>query len=59
MKLPDSTVDRSSSLRNLYVLVTIHVLGLTSLGVDLNHNGALLIPVILPKLPNEVKLIMA
>ena len=57
--LPDSTVGRSSSLRNLYDCVTIHVRGLISLGVDLNHYGALLIPIILPKLPNEVKLIMA
>ena len=59
MKLPDSTLDRPSSLRSLYDRITVHVRGLTSLGVDLDHYGALLIPIIMPKLPNEVKLMMA
>ena len=59
MKLPDCNLDRPSSLRHLYDCVTIHVRGLSSLGIDLKHYGALLIPVIMQKLPNEIKLIMA
>jgi len=58
IKLPDSTVDCPSSLRNLYDCVTIHVRGLTSLRVDLECYGAFVIPIIMPKLPNEVKLMM-
>ena len=58
-ELPDSMIDRPSSLWNLYDCVTIHVQGLTSLGFDLNHYGVFLIPILLPKLPNVVKLMMA
>ena len=59
MKLPDCNLDCHSSLRHLYDRVTIHARGLSSLGIDLKHYGALLIPVTMQKLPNEVKLIMA
>ena len=59
MKLPDCNLDCPSSLRHLYDRVTIHVRGLSSLGIDSKHYGAFLIPVIMQKLPNEVKLIMA
>ena len=54
MKLPDGTLDRPSSLRNVYDKITVHTRGLESLGVDLDHYGTLLIPMIMPKLPNEV-----
>ena len=54
MKLPDNTLDKPSSLRNIYDKVTVHTRGLHSLGVDLDHYGTLLIPIIMPKLPSEV-----
>ena len=52
-KLPDSTLDKPSSLRNIYDKITVHMRGLGSLGVDLDHYGSLLIPLIMPKLLNE------
>ena len=59
MKLPDSTLHRPSSLRNVYDKITVHTRGLESLGIDLDHYDTLLIPMIMPKLPNEVRLTMA
>ena len=59
MKLPDCTLDKPSLLRNIYDKVTVHTRGLHSLGVDLDHYGTLLIPIIMPKLPSEVRLTMA
>lgn len=59
LKLPDCTIDRPSALRNIYDRITVHTRGLNSLGVDLRHYGSLLIPIIMPKLPNEVHLRMA
>ena len=58
-KLPDCTLDRTSSLRHIYDKITIHTRGLGALGVDLEHYGTLLIPLIMLKLPNEVHLTMA
>ena len=51
-KLQDSTLDSPSSLRNIYSKITVHTQGLGSLGVDLNHYGALLVPLIMPKISN-------
>ena len=59
MKLSDCTLDRPSSLRSVYDKITVHSRGLESLGVNLDHYGTLLIPLILSKLPNEVRLRMA
>ena len=59
LNLPDCTIDRPSALRNIYDRITVHTPGLNSLGVDLQHYGSLLIPIIMPKLPNEVHLRMA
>jgi len=59
LKLPDCTADRPSALRNIYDGFTVHTRGLSSLGIDLQHYGSLLIPIIMPKLPNEVLLHMA
>ena len=54
MKLPDSTLDRPSALRNIYDKIIVNTRGLNSLGIDMEHYGTLLIPLIVPKLPNEV-----
>ena len=58
-KQPDSTLDKPSSLRNIYDKITVYMRGLGSLGVDLDHYGSLLIPLMIPKLPNEIRLTMA
>ena len=57
-KLPDYTLDRTSSLRHIYDKITVYARGLGTLGIDLDHYGTLLIPLITPKLPNEVRLTM-
>ena len=59
LKLPDCTADRPSALRNIYDRITVHTRGLNSLGINLKHYGSLLIPIVMPKLPNEVRLRMA
>jgi len=59
LKLPDCTADQPSALRNIYDRITVHTRGLSSLGINLKHYGSLLIPIIMPKLPNEVSLCMA
>ena len=59
LKLPDCTADRPSALRNFYDRMTVHTRGLSSLGIDLCHYGSLLIPIVMLKLPNEVRLRMA
>ena len=59
LKLPDCTADRPSALCNIYGRITVHTRGLSSLGIDLRHYGSLLIPIVMPKLPNEVRLRMA
>ena len=57
MKLPDCNLDwPSSSLRNIYDNINVHTQGLCTLSVDLDHYGTLLIPLIMPTLPNEVHL---
>ena len=56
LKLPDCTADRPSALHNIYDRITVHTRGLSSLGIDLRHYGSLLVPIVMPKLPNEVRL---
>lgn len=60
LKLPSCTgTDRSSSLRLVYDKLSVRVRGLTSLGVASDQYGGLLIPVIMAKLPNEIRLRVA
>ena len=55
LKLPScSGTERSSSLRFVYDKVSIHVHGLSALGVNSDQYGGLLIPVIMAKLPEEI-----
>lgn len=56
LKLPNCPNDRASSLRYLYDKVSVHVRGLDSLGVSPDHYGSLLIPIIMGKLPAEIRL---
>ena len=56
LKLQPRLTDRPSSLRFLYDKLSVHVGGLSSLGVSSQEYGSLLIPIIMSKLPNEIRL---
>ena len=59
LKLQPCLTDRPSSLRFLYDKLSVHVRGLSSLGVSSQKYGSLLIPNIMSKLPNEIQLEIA
>ena len=59
MKLQPSQNDRPSSLRFIYDKISVHVRGLSSLGVSSDQYGSLLIPIIMSKLPNDIRLQVA
>ena len=48
--------DRVNSLRLFYDKVSVHVRGLQSLGVSSEQYGSLLIPIIMSKLPNDIRI---
>ena len=58
LKIPLST-DRLSSLRFVYDSLSVHVRGLQSVGISSDQYGSLLIPIIMAKLPNDVRLAIA
>ena len=51
--------EKSSQLRYVYDKVSIHVRGLESLGVITEQYGSLHIPVIVSKLPTEIRVQIA
>ena len=59
MKIPPCTVDKPLQLRYVYDKISVHTRGLPSLGVDSKQYGSLLIPVIMAKLPQEVRIQIA
>ena len=60
LKLPScSGTERSTSLRFVYDKVSVHVRGLSALGVNSDQYGGLLIPVIMSKLPEEIRVRVA
>ena len=56
LKLQPSLTDCPSSLHFLYDKLSVHVQGLSSLGVSSQECGSLLIPIIMSKLSNEIRL---
>ena len=48
--------DRPTSLRYVFDQISVHTRGLASLGVSPEQYGSLLIPIIMSKLPNEIRL---
>lgn len=56
LKIQACTDGRLGSLRYVYDNISVHVRGLASLGVSSNEYGSLLIPVIMSKLPNEIRI---
>ena len=59
LKITGCANDRSNSLRFVFDKINVHVRGLVSLGVASEQYGSLLIPIIMSKLPNEVRLRIA
>ena len=59
LKLPVCTEDKSSQLRLIYDRVFANVRGLESLDINATQYGSFLIPVIMLKLPAEVRLQIA
>ena len=59
LKFPNCVGEKASSLRLIYDKITIHVRGLCALGIDSKQYGSLLIPVIMSKVPNDIRLRMA
>lgn len=58
-KIPGCASDKASQLRFLYDKISINVRGLESLGVSSSQYGSLLIPVIMYKLPQGVRVRVA
>ena len=56
LKVPTSTWDKPGQLRIIYDKTKINVRGLESLGVKAKQDGSSLIPVIMSRLPAEVRL---
>ena len=59
LKIPACTSDKASQLRFVYDKISIDVRGLEALGVNSSQYGSLLIPVIMAKLPQEVRVQVA
>lgn len=57
VKLPSCTSDRTSVL--CYIYDKISVRGLASLGVSADQYGSLLLPVVMDKLPGDIRLQVA
>ena len=59
LKVSPCSSDRPASLRYVYDQICVHSRGLASLGVTSHQYGSLLIPVIMSKLPSEIRLQIA
>ena len=58
-KIPGCVNDNASQLRLAYDKISVNIKGLESLGVSSNQYGSLLIPVIMSKLPHEIRVQVA
>ena len=59
LHLPNCGTDKPSSLRFVFDKVRIHVRGLEALGVSSKEYGSLLIPIVMNKLPNDLRMRVA
>lgn len=59
LKIPACTSDKAAQLRLVYDKISINIRGLESLGVSSHQYGSLLIPVIMSKLPHEIRIQVA
>ena len=51
--------DKPTSLRFVYDQINVHVRGLRFLGISSDQYGSLLIPVIMSKMPSDIRLKIA
>ena len=59
LKIPACVNDKASQLRLVYDKFSVNIRGLESLGVSADQYGSLLIPVIMSKLPHEIRVQVA
>ena len=59
LKIPPCNDDKASHLRSIYDKIYANICGLESLGVNKHQYGSFLIPIIMSKLPPEVRLQIA
>ena len=59
LQIPACTKGRPGQLRFAFDKISVHVRGLASLGIAAEQYGSLLIPVIMAKLPSEIRLQVA
>ena len=59
LQIPACTEGRTEPLRFAFDKISVHVRGLASLGIAAEQYGSLLIPVIMAKLPSEIRLQVA
>ena len=59
LRIPACNGDKPSQLRFVYDKISVHVRALEALGVDASLYGSLLIPVIMAKLPQDVRVQIA
>ena len=59
LRIPTCTGDRLSSLREINDKIIVNIRGLSALGVGAKQYGSLLIPIIIVKLPNDIRLRIA
>ena len=53
------SVNDVKGIRQLYEKIEIHIRGLQALGVEAQQHGSLLVPVLLSKVPQELRLIIS
>ena len=56
IKLPSCTIEKPSSMKFVYDKVTVHIRGLVALGIKSDQYGSLLVPIVMTKLPPELRL---
>ena len=59
LKIPSCVGGKTSQLRYVYDKFSIHAGGLESLGVTAGQYGSMLIPVVMSKLPTEIRVQIA
>ena len=59
LKIPACNTSRTSQLRYVYDKISVHVRGLASIGISSEPYGSMLIPIIMSKIPNEIRLVIA
>ncbi len=55
LKIQPCATDKLSALRFVYDKISVHVRGFTSLGISSEQYGSLLIPVIMSKMPSDIR----